>query len=77
MASDRAAVFGRDEQLARLDRVCGAGSLLVLRGRAGEGKSALLAAAEAGWRRRDARVLSVRAPDGVGAVDMTDRKSVV
>lgn len=70
-ARERLAVFGRGEQLDRLDRVClhGRGSLLVLRGHAGEGKTALLETAATGWRGQGARVLVVQATEGLGALD--------
>ncbi|MGP4017786.1 LuxR C-terminal-related transcriptional regulator [Saccharopolyspora sp. 5N708] len=63
MARERVPVLGCDEQRARLDRAAefGTGALLVVRGRPGEGKTALLKAVTADWRRDGFEIISLSA----------------
>ncbi|MCI2417465.1 AAA family ATPase [Saccharopolyspora sp. K220] len=65
MARERVPVLGRDEQRATLDRAAefgtGNGALLVVRGRAGEGKTALLNAVTSDWRRDGLEIISLSA----------------
>jgi DNA-binding CsgD family transcriptional regulator len=68
MSREQHGIFGRDEAWEALDEAVLAperlGTLLLLRGPAGAGKSALLSAATEQWRRRETRVAAVPAAAG-------------
>ncbi|WP_243791906.1 LuxR family transcriptional regulator [Saccharopolyspora gloriosae] len=73
MARERATVFGRDQLLTEITTACrrDAGALLLVRGRPGEGKSALLNAVAANWQRpgRNVLVANAAAEGGPCAID--------
>ncbi|HEX3788844.1 MAG TPA: LuxR family transcriptional regulator [Pseudonocardiaceae bacterium] len=65
MARARTAIFGRDAELAELDDALrGRPRLVVLRGPAGIGRSALLDTLERTWGHADVQVVTVRFADG-------------
>ncbi|GAB2649126.1 hypothetical protein GCM10027271_03420 [Saccharopolyspora gloriosae] len=73
MARERVTVFGRDEQWAAIESAVQrpGGTLLMLRGKPGEGKTALLDGLTHGWQRQGLHVLTADAADhnGLGALD--------
>lgn len=60
MSRERGALSGRDEELARIGELVGRPALMLVRGPAGAGKTALLDAVRRGWDERGVKTIHVR-----------------